>query len=181
MVESRAAYRYALALIGLAEEVKQLDAVSKDIQDLEKLIASSRELVLFLKSPVVNREKKKTVLAELFKGKVSDLTFQFIKLLATKDRETLLPEIIVQYGRLLDIKRGIIPVTVRTASAFSKEQELQLAERLNTMTKKTPRMKFVQDASLLGGFAVQYDDTVWDGSVLRQLELLKKRFILGTS
>lgn len=181
MAESRAAYRYALALIGLAEEVKQLDAVSADMENLEKLVKSSRDLFLFLKNPVINREKKKMVLSEILKGKVSDLTFQFMKLLATKNREHLLPEIIEQYGKLLDQKRGVIPVIVRTASSFSKEQEQMLAERLRTMTKKIPRMKFVQDASLLGGFAVQYDDTVWDGSVRHQLERLKKRFILGTS
>jgi F-type H+-transporting ATPase subunit delta len=181
MVESRAAYRYALALIGLAEEMKQLDDVSKDIHDLERLIRSSRELVLFFKSPVITREKKKTVLTELFKGKVSEVMFQFIKLLAAKDREALLPEIIVQYNKLLDQKRGIIPVIVRTASSFSKEQERQLVERLQAMTKKTPRIEFVQDASLIGGFAVQYDDTVWDGSVRHQLEVLKKRLVHGTS
>jgi len=181
MVESRAAYRYALALIGLAEEMKQLDDVSKDIHDLERLIRSSRELVLFFKSPVITREKKKTVLTELFKGKVSEVMFQFIKLLAAKNREALLPEIIVQYNKLLDQKRGIIPVIVRTASSFSKEQERQLVERLQAMTKKTPRIEFVQDASLIGGFAVQYDDTVWDGSVRHQLEVLKKRLVHGTS
>ena len=38
MSETRAAYRYALAFLGIAEEFKQIDAVSSDIDYLARLL-----------------------------------------------------------------------------------------------------------------------------------------------
>src|SRR6266436_3797218 len=97
MSEYRAAYRYALALLGVAEEVKKLDAVSADISSLENLTRTSREFVVFLKSPVINSEKKRRLLKETLQGKVSEVTMKFVTLLAAKGREGLLAEIIKQF------------------------------------------------------------------------------------
>ena len=88
MAESRAAYRYALAMIGLAEELKQLDKVSQDFEFLSSLVKQSRDFFLFLKSPVVNKERKKTVISEIVKGRVGEPTFRFLRLLISKGRET---------------------------------------------------------------------------------------------
>jgi F0F1-type ATP synthase delta subunit len=41
------------------------------------------------------------------------------------------------------------------------------------------RLSVERDPSLVGGFTVQYEDTVWDASVRRQLELLRDRLVGG--
>ena len=179
MSEFRAAYRYALALLGVAEEMKKLDAVSKDLETIERLTKDSREFFLFLKSPIVNSEKKKRMLADILLGKVSDVTMKFVVLLAAKGREGLLPEIIEQFYKLRDERLGILNVTARTAVVFKPEQEKQLINKLEAATKKKVHLSYVIDPSLKGGFAVQHDDTVWDASVLHQLELLRERFVEG--
>ncbi|HEV8539471.1 MAG TPA: ATP synthase F1 subunit delta [Bacteroidota bacterium] len=181
MSEFRAAYRYALALLGVAEEVKKLDAVSADIASIESLVRDSREFLVFLRSPVVNSEKKKKLLKEIFQGKVSDVTLKFVALLAAKGRERLLPEIMKQFAKLRDARLGILNVKARTAVAFKPEQERELVARLEAATKKKVRLSFVIDPSLKGGFMVQHDDTVWDASVRRQLELLRERFTEGVT
>jgi len=181
MSEFRAAHRYALALIGVAEEMKKLDEVSRDLASIEKLVNESREFLMFLKSPVVNNEKKKRMMDEIFQGKLNDLTMKFVHLLASKGREALLPEIIKQFYILRDERLGILHVTTRTAVAFKPDQERQLIAQLEAATKKKVRLTYVTDASLKGGFIVQHDDTVWDASVRRQLELLHERFVVGTA
>lgn len=179
MSEFRAAYRYAVALLGAAEEVRKLDVVSNDLASLEKLVKDSREFVLFLKSPVVNSERKKRTLTDILQGKVSDLTMKFVVLLASKGREGLLPEIIRQFYALRDRRLGILNVTARTAVAFKPEQEKLLVDKLESATKKKVRITFVIDPSLKGGFVVQHDDAVWDASVRHQLELLRERLVEG--
>ena len=181
MSEFRAAYRYALALLGVAEEMKRLDDVSRDLTSIEKLTKELPEFLSFLRSPVVNSEKKKRTLTEILQGKVSDITQKFVLLLASKGREGLLPEIIRQFYKLRDERLGILHVTTRTAVAFKPEQEKQLINQLETATKKKVRLTYILDASLKGGFVVQHDDTVWDASVSRQLELLRERFVEGTA
>ncbi len=179
MSEYKAAYRYALALIGVAEEVKALDAVNKDLSSIEVMHRESAEFMSFLKSPVVNKEKKKSVFIELFQGKVNDVTFKFILLLTAKDKEGILPEIIQQFYRLRDERLGILNVAVRTAVKFSDAQEKSLVNNLEQSTKKKIRLKYVIDKSIKGGFTVQHEDTVWDASVRHQLELLRLRFAEG--
>ena len=176
MKESRAAYRYALAIIGLAEELKQLDAVSKDFEFLSGLVKQSREFFLFLKSPVVNKEKKRIAISEIVKGNVSELTFRFLRLLVSKGREKIIPEILEQFSRVRDERLGILKATVRAVQPLSPAQEKQLIEQIHRVTNKNPRLQFMKDENIIGGFVVQYGDTVWDGSVLHQLELLRERF-----
>ena len=181
MSEYRAAYRYALALLGVAEELKKLDAVSADISSIEDLLKGSREFLVFLKSPVINREKKKRLLTEILHGKVSDVSSKFVALLAAKGREGLLPEIIRQFVKLRDARLGVLNVTARTAVAFKPQQERALIDQIEAATKKKVRLSFVIDPSLKGGFMVQHDDTVWDASVRHQLDVLRERLAEGAA
>ncbi|MBI5214420.1 MAG: F0F1 ATP synthase subunit delta [Ignavibacteriae bacterium] len=179
MKNTRAAYRYALALLGVAEEIKQLDAVSNDFVLMDAVINQTREFLLFLKSPVINKEKKKRVLDEVFSGKVSKTTSVFLQLMTTKNRENILPEIIQQFNKLRDERLGILNTEVRSAVAISNEQQQAIIEQLKQRTGKNIRLKMKQDPSIIGGFTVQYEDTVVDGSVRRQLEVLAERFATG--
>jgi len=176
MIESRAAHRYALALIEIAEEQKKVSEVSNDLVFIEKLLDGSPDLVLFFKSPVVNTLKKKNAFTELFGKRVSELTMKFILLLTSKDREALLPDIIRQFYRLRDERMGILNVVARTVIDLTKEQEEHLVGRIQDLTKKKVHLTHERDASLIGGFTVQYDDTVLDASVKHQFEVLRERF-----
>lgn len=181
MSQVRAAHRYALAILSVAEESKQLEPVGRDFEYLDSLLKQSREFASFTQSPVINKEKKKAVLREVLAGKVSDLTLKFLMLLASREREGLIAEIIQQFVRLRDERLGIIKATVRSAVPLTQQQQQQLGKRLEESTGKKIRLSLLEDPSLRGGFTVQYDDTVWDASVRRQLELLREKFMSPTS
>jgi len=179
MSESRSSYRYALAIIEYAEEIQQLDAVSRDFESIRSLIGVSRDFQVFLKSPVIRNEKKLEILSILFKDKVSDATFRFLTLLTSKNREGLLHEIIGKFMALRDERLGVIDVAMRSAVPITADQERQLVDQLKRATKKQPRLHKEIDPNLLGGISVRFEDTVWDGSVRRQLELLQRKFAEG--
>lgn len=178
-METRAAYRYARALLETAEETKTVDRVGKDLETIEDLIKGSRDFLLFLRSPVINTQKKKTVLTELFKNRLSAATFNFLLLLTTKNRETILPEIITQFYRLRDARLGIEHAAVRTPVPLTKDQEKKLTTALERVTKKRIQLQKILDPKVKGGVRVQIGDTVWDGSVAHQLALLRERFTKG--
>ncbi len=179
MSDVRAAVRYAQALLAVAEETRKLDAVSSDLEGIRALIAQVREFAVFLKSPVINIEKKKRVLTQLFKGRLDVLTSNFIHLLASKGRERLLPEIIGEFYRLRDEHLGIITVTAKSAVRLTPGEERELVTQLEKATRKKVTMTAVIDPSLVGGFTVQHEDTVWDASVRHELEVLRRRLIEG--
>jgi F-type H+-transporting ATPase subunit delta len=179
MAGSRASTRYAAALLGVAEERNELGEISKDTDFLAGLIAGVPEFALFLRSPVVSAERKKKAIREIIAGRTGATAGAFVMLLVAKGRESLLPEIIREFNRLKDERLGIVTVKARSAAEFTQDQRRRLGERIGAATGKKVRLEIERDESLIGGFTVQYEDTVWDASVRRQLELLRDRLAAG--
>lgn len=181
MSNIRAGHRYATAIIGVAGELKAIDAVQADFQAIDAIIRGSADFRVFLKSPVINAEKKKKILTEIFGRKVSELTMKFIILLASNHREDALPDIIRQYARLRDERLGILDVKLEAVVPLTKTQEQEITGRLEKASKKKVRLTTVLNPSLKGGFTVQAEDRVWDASVRHELAALRERFVQGTS
>ena len=180
MTYSRAARRYAQALMDVAEDNKIIDRIVADLESLQQVVQESREFRAFLKSPVIKKDKKRGVLTAMFKPSVDAATMDFLMLLCDKGREDLLPQIIEQFLSLRDEKLGLVSVEVKAATGLTDEQRAILRQRFEQLTKKKVRIHMSIDKQLKGGFVVKVGDTVFDGSVRRQLELLRKRFTEGT-
>ena len=176
MANVRIARRYAKAFMRAGEDRKALEKISRDLEMLDRLLKESRELQVFLKSPVINTAKKRTVIREMFGTKIHALTMDFLLLLANKGREELLTDIIRQFFTLLDEKLGIVNVEIRSATDLGKIQHDRIQQKFESLTKKKVRLSFSIDKVLKGGFVARMGDTLFDGSVKRQLELLRERF-----
>jgi F-type H+-transporting ATPase subunit delta len=104
----RVAARYAIALMDLGEELKILDQIAEDLRDIEHTVRDSRELAVFLMSPVVNPNQKLKILIELFGKRCSEMTMKFIALLVRKGRAEYLIATAQEFLRMLDAKNNII-------------------------------------------------------------------------
>ncbi len=175
MKGARAAKRYAGALLGLASELKKIDHVASDMRLMHDSISASHELALFVQSPIIDRFKKRDIITSLFKEKVDELTFHFLLLLVAKGREGLIDAIAVEFGTLLDEQLGIVSAELRAPYQFDERNKSQVQSKLEGLTNKNVRISFSLDKNLVGGFLAQIGDTVYDGSVRRQLEILKQR------
>ena len=177
MPDVRVARRYALALIDLVEVSENIDVVRKDLELLLQVYKSSREFQVFLESPVIREDKKKQILGELFKGKISGTTTKFLELLAEKNREGILPDIITQFRQLRNERLGIVEVVVSSAIELTENQQHELQRQLEQYTQKKVDAAYLVDPAVRGGFVVRIGDTVVDASVKRQLELLHEKFV----
>ena len=181
MKRTRAARRYAVALMAVAEERNAVDRIAADLELLDSTVRVSRDLRVLIASPVVSPARKKGAFRALFAERVSKETITFLELLVAKEREMLLPEIAEHYGRLRDEKEGIVTVDVTSAAELAPPQEQKLREKLEQYTGKKVRIRAAVDRSLKGGLRVQIGDTVLDASVRRQLELLRAKFLAGAA
>ncbi|MGB9592450.1 MAG: ATP synthase F1 subunit delta, partial [Candidatus Kryptoniota bacterium] len=136
MAQSRVARRYARALLELGREMDIVEQVSSDVELLRATIFGSRQLKLFLASPIVNHEKKKSVVNELFRPRISDLVYRFVILLIDKGREGLIEEIVVQYQSLLDDMMGIVRADVRGAYQLESYELANIEMKLTKVTRK---------------------------------------------
>lgn len=180
MTNQRVAQRYASALMELTNEQKNPSAVADDLLTVLTAVDASRELRNVLASPIISKEKKKAILRDIFKKKVGEMVLLYCDAMVNKGRENILHDILKQYFILRDEQLGIVRVNVKTSVDFSSAQEKKLQKQLETMTNKKVLVAFSVDKSVKGGFIARVGDTVLDGSVKRQLEILKKKLKEGS-
>lgn len=174
---TKAARRYAKALLELGIERNEVDSMLEDVKLIHNTLEGSRDLVLFLRSPIINFDDKAGALDKLFSEKLQESTNKFIKLLARKNRVNLLDQIAEAFIEAYKKHAGIITIEVFVARELSDSQKQNLHKSLEKMTQKKVDMNINLDESLQGGMAVRIEDTVIDGTVKHKLEQLEQSFL----
>ncbi len=176
MSNFKTAQRYATALIQVAIERNEVDAILEDVRFIDKTLKGSRDLVLFLKSPIIKRDKKLKVLNELFSKEVTELTRTFMDIMTRKDREDILPSVFEAFIKKYNEYAGIIDIGVVSAEVLSKTEVGNLQKALEQKTGKKVHLHLDEDKSLRGGLKIRIEDTVIDGTVEHKLEQLESLF-----
>lgn len=179
MATTRAAHRYAKALMEMSKEQGSFDSIVEDIQTIRAVIASSHDLRNFLASPIIDVHKKASILREVFGGKVGVLMDRFIALLASKGRAVDLKDIVDAFQVLLDQERNVVVAKITTAVELDAPQKEKVEGKIKEMTGSSVRAEYVVDPSLIGGFTARFADKMIDASVRHQLERLRTSFIEG--
>ena len=172
-----ASRRYASALLSAAEEGNFLDTIVEELQVIKEVLEHSRDLVHALRSPLVKGDRKIHILEEIFKGSIGEKMFLFLKLIARKKRAGLLPEIIDEFQILLDEKRGVINVDITSAVPLSEQQSNELVSTIAAFTGKKIRPRMLLNEEFIGGVAVKIGDTIFDGTISHQLQLLRRTLV----
>ena len=169
---------YAEALLSLAIERGQEEEVREEMEGIGSVLGQVGQWREFLANPGIVREAKEEMLVRVFGGQVSELTLNFLRVLAAKDRLGVLAEAVRQYGQLLDKQQGKVAVQVTSAVALGSEQRAQMQQRLEAAFGRVVQCEFRQDAAVIGGLVVRVEDRVLDASVRGQLAQVMER--LGT-
>lgn len=178
MLNPRLASRYAKSLIGLSIEKGHLDTVFNDMQFLLALAKGNRDFVNLLKSPIVTPDKKQAILDAVTKGKLSELTASFNKLLIRKGREANLPEIAQSFIDQYKEYKQIYTVKLTTASPVSEELKQEIVNKVKSQSDmKNIELTATVDESLIGGFVLEVGDRLVDASIAYDLNAIKKQFL----
>jgi len=178
MKGNRAAVRYAKSLIILAKEKGQYDAVLADVQMLSNLIKESKELDLFLSNPLIKMEKRRSILASMFEGKVNALTYDFIQLVVTQKRESILKQIFNQFIAQYNELNKIANVSVSTAVAMDDKLKSQLMDSLKKAYNYAEiKLEEKVDEQLIGGLLLRIGDRQMDATIRRQLNDIEKELV----
>jgi F-type H+-transporting ATPase subunit delta len=177
-MSTRAANRYAKALLDLAFEENQGEVIYKDMQLVAQTISSNAELQLLFDSPIFKITDKKETLLKIFGNKISKLSNNLIGLLETNKRMSLLQLIAVQYSMLYNEKKQFVEVTVTTAFTIDdKMRTLILSKAQELANGKEVHLKNKVDESIIGGFILRVGDVQIDASIINKLGNLKRELI----
>lgn len=177
MSVSRISSRYAKSLMDLALERQELEAVHNDMQGFLEA-TKNRDLYLLLKSPIVNPDKKMSILTALFGGKAGKTTMAFFDIIIRKGREMYLPEIAADFMAQYKQHMRISTVHIITAAPLSENALEEIKERLLKSQITMDKVDIIQkvDSSLIGGFIIEVGDKRYDASVSHKLEQFRKEF-----
>lgn len=176
MAGTKVATRYAKSFLGLASEKGKLDEALSDMELVNKTTSENPELLTLLKSPVVNTEKKLSILNQIYEKHVGEMSMLFINLIAKNRRESFLPEIadafIAQYKQL----KGITSAVVTSATVLSDEARKRIETLVQNEVGGTVELKTEINPELIGGFVLRIGDKQLDTSIQNQVNKLKQEF-----
>lgn len=174
---SSVAKRYTPALLDVARESGELDALQADVKALSSLLEASPEFGTFLRDPVIPSEKQSEILDALFATSGSPVMLTFLKLLVRQGRLANLPDILEEVSASMDDEKNVMEVSLRTAVKFTKAQISALTEKLESRWGKSIRLTEEVDESLIGGFLIRTGDLIEDHSLLAKLTRFKQNII----
>jgi len=175
MTKTRAAIRYAKAILSVATENKSSDKIQLEMNQIAHAIVSNPALNEALKSPVVKLSEKLGVLDKVFNSFSAEVKLLF-QTLAQNKRIDLLEEISLQYKRLYDQLNNKEDATVTTAVPMTPAMEAKVTGKLKTLSSKEISLKKIVDETILGGFILRVGDQQYNASVSNQLNELKNKF-----
>lgn len=175
-MSSRAAIRYAKALLEQAGEANIQDVIFGDMRSVYDTIQGSRELQVALQSPVIKAEDKKQILEKIFTDQ-DKLTLSLIRVLAANRRTDILGQVAKSFVDLYKTQKGIKDAKVITAVPLTGAMEEKVMAKVKQLTgSQSVTLTNEVDANILGGFILRVGDVQYDASIRNQFENLKKQF-----
>ncbi|MBN2170530.1 MAG: ATP synthase F1 subunit delta [Candidatus Krumholzibacteriota bacterium] len=168
---------YAAALLELARERGEPDALAADLRDLRAALADSPTLRGVLECPEVSGEAKDRILAAVAEGARTELTPRFLRLVVERHREPALLAILEMFEHLRDVEAGRLRGRLRTARPLAEEDRRRLEEALGRSTGREVRLSVETEPDLLAGLVLHLADRMVDGSLRSRLARLRDRLL----
>ncbi|MCD4823399.1 MAG: ATP synthase F1 subunit delta [Phycisphaerae bacterium] len=144
----------------LADELTSLGQLIHEIDGGAELLAAA----------LLNNRQRNALVQRVFGGKISPAAEQLLGVLGRNHRLGLIGAIGCQLDKLLDSRRGLVEVIVRTAIPLADDQRQELKQTLAKTLKADPVLNVVVDPEILGGLVIQVGDTVYDASVAGDID-----------
>lgn len=175
MLNKSVARRYAEALFSLAQEINKVDDFQQEMEIVISALDQVPELKRYLEHLLVPVREKKEIVAQIFTGKVSQLTINFLDMILDKRRQAYLYVIVDEYKAMADESNNITKADLFSAKEISSDEVQALAGKLSASTGKVVQLQQVVDESLIGGVKLRIGDRIIDATVAKRLEMLKEQ------
>jgi F-type H+-transporting ATPase subunit delta len=173
MASTRAAIRYAKAILEIAQSKGVAEAVSDDMNSIASTISGNVELSTFIQNPTLRVEVKENALLEVF-ANTNSVTKSLFHLLFENKRFEILEAVAVEYSKLFDIMNGVEVAQVTTAIAMDAALEAKVLAKIATLSDKKITIENNVDPSIIGGFILRIGDKQYNASVANRLQVLKR-------
>jgi F-type H+-transporting ATPase subunit delta len=174
------AKKYAETLFELARRNDGLETYGAAIATVASAIDEDPKFWLFLETPRIEDDEKKAVVRRVFGEALPKHVVNFVMVTIDKQRQRLIRDISRGYDLLLDDHLGREHVEVTVARQVDDATTQLISERLSSAlgTRVIPHVQVKPE--ILGGLIVRTGNTIYDGSIRRRLDGMRRR-LLGAS
>lgn len=174
MSEYKVASRYAKALFDISVEKGVLEDVKKDIEYMLRLSKESKDLLIFLESPLYKAATKKEAIDKIFASS-NELTRNLYALMISKFREAFIPAMGQVFLSQYNNKNQIVSVEVSSAVELDGKVLDQIKSFVIGKTQaKSVELTTKINKNVVGGLTVEFDGKIYDNTVTTQIKKLKK-------
>ena len=148
----------------------------REAQALAALVSQSRELRQVWEAPSIPAAQKRAELDAIVARKgFSAVVRNFLAVLIDHRRIHFLDAIVKQFEVELDQRMGFEEAEIASARELTESERWALEREVERLTGKKVRGRYSRDTSLLGGALVRVGSTIYDGSVIGQLERIREQ------
>lgn len=177
MRDETVARAYAETLFELADRHDALVSYGDGLETVARILDEDPKFRLFLETPRIDDEDKKAVVRQAFGASLPKHVLNFVLVTIDKRRQRLLRRIAGEYHALLDERMGREHVQVTVARPLDDPTRRVITDRLSTVLGKEAIPHVRVQPEILGGLVVRTGDTIYDGSVRRRLEGMRRRLL----
>lgn len=177
MRDTTVARSYAETLFELGRRHGRLEEYGSALETVARLLDADPRFRIFLETPRIDDAERKRVVRKVFGGALPKAVVNFVLVAIDKRRQRLLRSIAREYALLLDEHLGREHVEVTLAREPDPATEKLIAERLSTALGRQAIPHVRVRPEIIGGLIVRTRDTIYDGSVRRRLDGLRRRLL----
>lgn len=173
MGNTKISNRYAKALFEFSQEENIVEDIYSDMLYINQLCEVSADFVAMLKSPVIKVAKKIEIIAAVLKGKTSEVTMRFLRIISKSRREFIIHSLAEQFISMYKDSKGLKEVKLISATELPAAIIKEIALTMENQVHKTIEIKESIQHDLIGGFIIKMDDQQFDASIKTKLSRLK--------
>ncbi|ORY93829.1 OSCP/delta subunit of ATPase [Syncephalastrum racemosum] len=171
--------RYASALYTAAARQNALDAVERDLKQVQAIVAKDVAVQNFLANPTVSRQQKSEGIKALLNksGKPHALTQNLFESLAENSRLDQTTKVLESYSELMSAHRNELPLVITSAKELEKSVVSKISDALQKSKLADGKKLLVSNKikpDILGGILVEIGDKSIDLTVSSKLAKLNK-------
>lgn len=173
------AERYALALLGIADDARQADAgaldrIAADLEGLFSVYRDDADFRAYLADPRRGAaEQQKTIDAIIASAGIGDEVRKLMGVLIANRRLGEFPAVAASFGAKLAERRGQQVAHVTTAFPLNDTQRAAVVARLTEGGFSGVKLAEAVDSTILGGLIVRIGSRLYDNSLKSKLQRLQ--------
>jgi F-type H+-transporting ATPase subunit delta len=168
------ARNYAATLFEVADRRDGLERFGEGIGFVGRLLDENPDFRIFLETPKIALLEKKALVRKVFGDTLPPALINFLLVTLDRRRQRLIRAISREYHTLLDLRLNRERVEVTVARPLDDSAVSQLRTKLTALLGREAIPSIRVKPSLLGGVVVRAGDTIYDGSLRRRLDGLRR-------